>query len=63
MKTEIIRVNSDILFKLKSYYESQLPEFKGKFSKQLIANIALEHALGNEIQIIKIKKRIKILRK
>ena len=62
MKTKIVRVDCDTLYKLKIYYESQLPEFIGKFNDSLIINIALEHALGNQIQIVENKNKIRILK-
>jgi len=54
-----VYVEPSKLDKLKNYYESQQPEFKGKFKFHDVVDFAIDHALGKEVKLLVLKRKCK----
>jgi hypothetical protein len=47
------------LYQLKKYYEAQIDEYRQKFKDSQVVDFAIDHALGNEVKLIILKKKCK----
>ena len=56
MTSKVVRVDGKLFERVRNYYENQAPA-GANFSSSQIANMALSHSLGMNVDVIKHKKR------